>query len=349
MSVLPKMLFLFQNIPVIRGLKIFKEWQKVISKFIWQGKKPRIQFKLLTDVKERGGFALPDLKLYYEASCLCWVKTWIKLEDKEVLDLEGFNNRFGWHAYLWHGKRKAHRGFENHIFRGSLIEVWERNKDLLEPKTPHWLSPLEVMSVKKTNMGDNWPTYEQLLTKEEGKWKLKPYDQIKEKSRFQIEILNNNHRILSKMYNQLLGWNLIDEEVKSVAIHWARDIGHNIYAEEWEKLWKTHLKFTACVSLKENLMKMFYRWYLTPVKLAKMYGTCNKCWKCREREGSFFHMWWECQKVKEFWEGVYNELKKILRYTFVKKPEAFLSGPSNSPTHISVMCTRSVTSPMIRS
>uniref|UniRef100_A0A670IZE6 Reverse transcriptase domain-containing protein n=1 Tax=Podarcis muralis TaxID=64176 RepID=A0A670IZE6_PODMU len=353
MSVLPKMLFLFQNIPIIRGTKIFKEWQKVISKFIWQGKKPRIQYKLLTDVKERGGFALPDLKLYFEAACLCWIRTWIKLEDREVLDLEGFNIRFGWHAYLGYGKRKVHRGFGNHIFRGPLIEVWERNREVLEPKTPHWLSPLEAMSVSKKNRGDNWPTYEQLLIKEEGKWKLKPYDQIKEKvhdwlhyfqlngmlrkditdkgyadkdSRFQNEILNNNYRILSKMYNLLLGWNLIDEEVKSVAIHWARDIGHNIYAEEWEKLWKIHLKFTACVTLKENLMKMFYRWYLTPVKLAKMYGICNKCWKCREREGSFYHMWWECQKVKEFWEGVYNELKKILRYTFVKKPEAFLLG-----------------------
>uniref|UniRef100_A0A670K2L6 Reverse transcriptase domain-containing protein n=1 Tax=Podarcis muralis TaxID=64176 RepID=A0A670K2L6_PODMU len=112
MSVLPKMLFLFQNIPVVKGTKTFKEWQRVISKYIWQGRKPRIKFKLLTDAKERGGFALPDLKLYYEASCLCWVKTWIKLENKEVLDLEGADNRFGWHAYLWREKRKVHKGFE---------------------------------------------------------------------------------------------------------------------------------------------------------------------------------------------------------------------------------------------
>uniref|UniRef100_A0A670IQP0 Reverse transcriptase domain-containing protein n=1 Tax=Podarcis muralis TaxID=64176 RepID=A0A670IQP0_PODMU len=92
MNVLPRMLFLFQNIPVIKGTKIFKEWQRGISKFIWQGKKPRIKFKLLTDVKERGGFALPDLKLYYEASCLCWLKLWIKLENTEMLDLEVRNN-----------------------------------------------------------------------------------------------------------------------------------------------------------------------------------------------------------------------------------------------------------------
>lgn len=353
MSVLPRILFLFQNIPVIKGTRIFKVWHREISKFIWQGKKPRIKFKLLTDVKERGGFALPDLKLYYEASCLCWVKTWINLEDREVLDLEGHDNRSGWHAYLWHGRRRTHKGFGNHIFRGPLIEVWERYKDVLEPKTPHWLSPLEVMSVKKTNMRANWATYEQLLMKEEGKWKMRPYEQVKnqvydwlhyfqtndmfrkdikdkgyadKKSRFQTEILENNTKTLSKMYNQLLDWNLIDEEVKSVMTHWAKDFGRNIYFEEWEKLWKQHLKFTACVTLKENLMKMFYRWYMTPVKLARMYGSCNKCWKCKEREGTFYHLWWECQKVKGFWESVYNEMKKILSYTFVKKPEAFLLG-----------------------
>uniref|UniRef100_A0A670HPA6 Reverse transcriptase domain-containing protein n=1 Tax=Podarcis muralis TaxID=64176 RepID=A0A670HPA6_PODMU len=353
MSVLPRILFYFQNIPVIKGTKIFNSWNKVISKFIWQGRKPRIKFKILTDAKERGGFALPDLKLYYEASCLCWVRTWIKLEDTEVLDLEGHNNRFGWHAYLWHEKKKVHREFVKHIFRGSLLEVWERYKVGLEPKTPKWLSPLEAMSVTRKDKSTKWATYEHLLKKEEGDWKLRPYEQVKslvydwlhyhqingmfkkdvkengyadKNSRFQVEILDNNIKILSKMYKQLLEWNLADEEVKVAMIHWARDLGRIVYLEEWDKLWNQHLNFSACVVLKENLMKMFYRWYLTPVKLARMYGSCNKCWKCKEKEGSFYHMWWECQKVKKFWESVYNELKKILRYTFVERPEAFLLG-----------------------
>uniref|UniRef100_A0A670JNS3 Reverse transcriptase domain-containing protein n=1 Tax=Podarcis muralis TaxID=64176 RepID=A0A670JNS3_PODMU len=124
MNILPKMLFLFQNIPVIRGTKIFKDWQKTLSRFIWQGRRPRIRFKLLTDRKERGGLAVPDLKLYYEVACLCWVKDWITLENTDLLDLEGADNRFGWHAYLWSNKEKTHKGFSNHIIRGPLYEVW---------------------------------------------------------------------------------------------------------------------------------------------------------------------------------------------------------------------------------
>uniref|UniRef100_A0A670IED3 Reverse transcriptase domain-containing protein n=1 Tax=Podarcis muralis TaxID=64176 RepID=A0A670IED3_PODMU len=353
MNILPRVLFLFQTIPIIKGSRIFKEWQKVLSRYIWQGKKPRIQFKLLTDIKERGGFALPDLKLYYEASCLCWLKDWVNLENRELLDLEGFNNRFGWHAYLGLEKRKVHRGFANHIFRGPIIEIWERYKNILEPKAPHWFSPLEAMSVKKINMRSNWATYSQLSVKEDGKWKLKPYEQVKEHvydwlhyfqvnemfrkdikekgyadkdSKFQMEIINNDVKIISKMYRMLLDWNLGDEEVKSVMTRWAIDVGHNIQFEDWEKLWKEGLNFTACLTVKENVMKMFYRWYITPVKLSKMYKTSSKCWKCKDKEGSFYHLWWECRKVKEFWERIYAELKKILKYAFTKKPEIFLLG-----------------------
>uniref|UniRef100_A0A670J9A9 Reverse transcriptase domain-containing protein n=1 Tax=Podarcis muralis TaxID=64176 RepID=A0A670J9A9_PODMU len=353
MMVLPKLLFLFQTIPIIKGTKDFNEWKKVITRYVWEGKKPRIKYKLLTETKERGGFALPDIRLYYEAACICWIKDWIKLEDKELLDLEGVSNRFGWHAYLWCDKKRVHRGFSNHIFKGPLIEVWERYKNLLEPKTPHWLSPLEIMGVKKINMREKWGKYGEMVTKEGGKWKIKPYDQVKmliydwlhyfrinemfkkevkergyegKKSAFQNEIIDNDCKNLSRMYKMLLAGTMEGEEVKSVMVQWERDFGYNIQPEDWERLWRVNIKFTACTLLKENMMKMLYRWYITPVKLAKMYKVDNKCWKCKHKEGTLYHQWWVCKKVKGFWEEVYTEMKKMLRYTFVKRPEAFLLG-----------------------
>uniref|UniRef100_A0A670JBZ4 Reverse transcriptase domain-containing protein n=1 Tax=Podarcis muralis TaxID=64176 RepID=A0A670JBZ4_PODMU len=323
MMVLPRLLFLFQTIPIVKGTGVFKEWQRVISRYIWEGKKPRIKHKLLIDAKERGGFALPDVRMYYEAACLCWLRDWVKLENKELLDLEGFNNRFGWHAYLWCEKKRVHKGFGNHIFRGPLIEVWDRYKNILETKVPHWLSPLEIMCVKKINMRDKWGTYGEMVTYEGGKWKMKPYDQVKlymydwlhylqvnerfkkdlkergymdKESRFQKEIINNENKILSKMYKILLEWYTMDEEVKSVMVLWGKDFGYSVQLRDWEKLWRENIKFTACTLLKENVMKMLYRWYMTPVKLAKMYKVDNKCWKCKYKEGTFFHQWWECKK-----------------------------------------------------
>lgn len=64
--------------------------------------------------------------------------------------------------------------------------------------------------------------------------------------------------------------------------------------EEWDRLWKEDLRFTVCYTLKEIFM---------------------------------LHMWWKWRKVKEFWERIHNEFKKIFKISFTKKnPEAFLLG-----------------------
>uniref|UniRef100_A0A670HP09 Reverse transcriptase domain-containing protein n=1 Tax=Podarcis muralis TaxID=64176 RepID=A0A670HP09_PODMU len=337
MNVLPKMLFLFQTLQIVDRVECFGKWQKDISKFVWQGKKPRIKFKILTDAKERGGFALPDLRLYYEAAAFCWMKDWLLLENTDVLDLEGFNNTFGWHAYLWYDKVKVHKMFKNHIVRKAIFMVWTKYKDLLEGKTPRWLSPAEAKVRKRPNMEAGWPKYWEIIEKIGDNWRLQSFEKLKnkvqdwlhyaqiqevfksdrkigfqvEKSKLETELLEPKTKVLSRMYNLLLKWNTQDETVKSAMIKWAQDIGYNIMFEDWERLWTTGIKFTACSALKENIMKMIYRWYMTPVKLAKIYHLSdNKCWKCKEAEGTFFHLWWTCPKVKAFWEMIYNELKK---------------------------------------
>uniref|UniRef100_A0A670JUF4 Reverse transcriptase domain-containing protein n=1 Tax=Podarcis muralis TaxID=64176 RepID=A0A670JUF4_PODMU len=299
MNVLPRMLFLFQTLQIMDKMDCFKKWQKDISKFVWQGKKPRIKFKILTDAKERGGFALPDFKLYYESAAFCWLKDWLLLENTDILDLECFNNTFGWHAYLWYDKAKAHKGFKNHIVRKALYNVWTRYKDLLENKTPRWLSPMEAKAVKKLNMESKWPRYWEILEQEGDRLKLQSFEKLKgkvrdwlhyyqimevfkmdrkigfqmEKSKLETELLESSTKNLSKMYNLLLKWNTQDETVKSAMIKWAQDIGHNIMFVDWEKLRTTEMKFTACNALRENIMKMIYRWYMTPVSLQK-FITC---------------------------------------------------------------------------
>uniref|UniRef100_A0A670JU36 Reverse transcriptase domain-containing protein n=1 Tax=Podarcis muralis TaxID=64176 RepID=A0A670JU36_PODMU len=332
MCILPRLLFLFQNIPVIKGITRFNNWQKMLTKFIWQGKRARIKFKYLTDARERGGFAVPNLKLYYEAACLSWLKEWATLRNTDLLDLEGFDIRFGWHAYLWQGKGEVHRGFSSHIIRGSLLAVWNRYKKLIEKGTPWWLSPVDIIRLKKPNMTEERWTYEDLLTKSEEGWKIKPYDELKDKikewllfhqinalwgehktqgvrdkkSRYQVEILESNDKHLSKLYKQLLEWDTREDLVKGGMVKWDRDLGYNIDYSKWQTLWRKGMKFTACATLRENLEKMVYRWYLTPAKLGKMYKTVdNCCWRCKDKIGTFFHMWWTCEAVKEFWGMIY--------------------------------------------
>uniref|UniRef100_A0A8D0E7E3 ribonuclease H n=1 Tax=Salvator merianae TaxID=96440 RepID=A0A8D0E7E3_SALMN len=141
MNVLPRVMFLFQSIPIIIKDEVFKKWQKDLTRFIWQGKKPRIRFKLMQDAKERGGLGLPNLKLYFAACCLSWIAKWFWLRDKRLLQLEGFDLRYGLHGYLWYDKVKVNAAFKNHYVRHALWITWSKYRSKLYPRIPMWVSP----------------------------------------------------------------------------------------------------------------------------------------------------------------------------------------------------------------
>lgn len=44
-NILPRFMFLFQTLPIIKKESILNEWQKKINKYVWAGKKPRIKAK----------------------------------------------------------------------------------------------------------------------------------------------------------------------------------------------------------------------------------------------------------------------------------------------------------------
>lgn len=48
----------------------------MISRFVWNGKKPQIKYCTLQLEKDKGGMALPNLKDYYRAAQLRPVVKW---------------------------------------------------------------------------------------------------------------------------------------------------------------------------------------------------------------------------------------------------------------------------------
>lgn len=65
MNLSPKLLFLFNSLPINDPNTTFRVLNKLISRFIWQKKRPRIRIKLLCLPKEGGGLALPHFKNYF--------------------------------------------------------------------------------------------------------------------------------------------------------------------------------------------------------------------------------------------------------------------------------------------
>lgn len=76
MSILPKLLFLFQSLPIEISPKQFNNWNKMISSFIWGKQRPRIKFQTLQLPKNKGGRALPCLEDYYKAAQLRSLVYW---------------------------------------------------------------------------------------------------------------------------------------------------------------------------------------------------------------------------------------------------------------------------------
>lgn len=81
MNVLPRLLFLFNMIPLSPNKTFFKEINSIITKFIWNNKRPRIKLKTLQKTPAKGGLAFPNIQLYFWACQLRSLKTWLKVDS----------------------------------------------------------------------------------------------------------------------------------------------------------------------------------------------------------------------------------------------------------------------------
>lgn len=75
-NIFPRLLYYFLFLPIKIPQGKFKIWDKMISRFIWNGKRPRIKYSTLQLGKEKGGMGLPKLKDYYRAAQLRPIIMW---------------------------------------------------------------------------------------------------------------------------------------------------------------------------------------------------------------------------------------------------------------------------------
>ncbi|CAH2276704.1 Hypothetical predicted protein [Pelobates cultripes] len=69
-SILPRLQYLFRNLPIQVPASYLREAQRDMNRFVWGGQKARVKGTLLRAPARKGGLALPDIKSYYQAATL---------------------------------------------------------------------------------------------------------------------------------------------------------------------------------------------------------------------------------------------------------------------------------------
>ena len=82
MAILPKAIYLFNATQIKTSTQFFIDLERVISKFIWNNKIPRIAKTIISNKRTSGGITIPDLKLYYRAIVI--ITAWCGYSDRQV-------------------------------------------------------------------------------------------------------------------------------------------------------------------------------------------------------------------------------------------------------------------------
>lgn len=351
MTILPKILYYFQTLPLPLPDRFCDNINKLFSQFIWNGRKARLRLKLLYLPYERGGLQLPNLKWYYMAAqltsasyyfCTTAPPAWVNIEQESIPDLP-------LNLYLYSSDIKTLKKRTKNPFLKNTISVWHAahkhigDMPVLSQFTPIWgneqFTPgkkdggFRLWNIKGVQkMMDLYAdgvllSFDQLCQRYQIPKKhffkylqIKSYMSSKYKQIMcipplskleELTLVNSEEKGHVSRYYSMLVAYSTESALDKLKA-WKTDIQEDIDETDWNDACLKAQTHTINTRFKLLQYKWLMRTYITPVKLHHMSANIpDVCVKCLDEKGTLFHCLWECPKIQHFWKDVIKCMSEI--------------------------------------
>uniref|UniRef100_A0A3B1ICK8 Reverse transcriptase domain-containing protein n=1 Tax=Astyanax mexicanus TaxID=7994 RepID=A0A3B1ICK8_ASTMX len=371
MNILPRLNFFSYMLPLPAPINYWDTLSKILSTYIWNGKRPRIKLSTLQRCKSDGGLAFPDFKKYAQAFTLKPLSTWLNPQAQsswrsveealiapyKLQDLI-FSEIPTRHCRLYFGPVISHLilTWRTTVRQSNLHVKWHkhsplfRNHNLLIGNAPFVCPQWESRGV--STLGD--------ICDENG---LRSFQDISEQfnlprstffrylqlksalwpHRTSLNCVLKPHPMLEVIYPSSQSCSasniytfLIRASYKQLALAaiWAKDLDLEDPEFFENSAWEVISLSSKNPDHQIIHWKFLHRFYLTPKRRFHMHLSQSPiCNLCSSGElGTFLHYFWFCNEVNKFWRRISMDLTALLNHNVPCSALVFLLNDFSSLT-----------------